>query len=86
MSLALFEAGSLICAVASSSTALIVGRAIAGVGDAGILAGNLNIISLSTTLEKRATYIGLVGSLYAMSYQASYYYKMSGIADSHPVL
>jgi len=32
----IFELGSLICGVAPNSTALIVGRAIAGVGGAGI--------------------------------------------------
>lgn len=34
-----FELGSLICAVAPSSTALIVGRAIAGLGSAGLFSG-----------------------------------------------
>ena len=35
----LFEVGSIICGTAPSSTAFIVGRAIAGVGAAGIFAG-----------------------------------------------
>lgn len=39
--MAIFEIGSVICAVAPSSTVLIVGRAIAGVGGAGIVAGSL---------------------------------------------
>jgi MFS family permease len=37
--LAIFELGSLICGVAPNSTALIIGRAIAGVGAAGIFSG-----------------------------------------------
>ena len=43
----LFEIGSLICAVAPSSVVLIVGRAVAGTGVAGIFSGALVIISLS---------------------------------------
>jgi MFS family permease len=35
----LFEVGSIFCGAAPSSTAFIVGRAIAGVGAAGIFAG-----------------------------------------------
>lgn len=35
----LFEVGSVVCGAAPSSTAFIVGRAIAGVGAAGIFAG-----------------------------------------------
>lgn len=52
----IFELGSLICGVAPSSTALIVGRAVAGVGAAGIFSGSLIIIAFSTPLEKRAMY------------------------------
>lgn len=63
---AFFELGSVICGAAPTSTALIVGRAIAGIGCAGILAGNLNIISLSAPLEKRPLYLGLVGSMYVL--------------------
>lgn len=66
LSLAFFELGSLSSGVAPTSTALIVGRVISGVGEAGIIAGNLNIISLSAPLEKRAIYIGLVGSMYVL--------------------
>lgn len=45
--IAVFELGSLICAVAPSSTALIVGRAIAGIGVGGIFSGALIIIAHS---------------------------------------
>ena len=40
LSVVIFEVGSLICAVAKSSTTLIVGRAIAGVGAAGLSSGS----------------------------------------------
>src|SRR5277367_735422 len=45
--LTLFELGSLICGVSQSSTMLIVGRAVAGMGAAGLFSGALNIISHS---------------------------------------
>lgn len=60
----LFELGCLISAVAPNSVTLIVGRAIAGIGDAGVLAGNMNIISLMAPLDKRPIYIGMVGAMY----------------------
>jgi len=41
----IFEIGSLICALASSSTVLIVGRAIAGIGVGGLFSGALVIIA-----------------------------------------
>ena len=40
LSVVVFEVGSLICAVAKSSTTLIVGRAVAGVGAAGLSSGS----------------------------------------------
>jgi MFS family permease len=48
----LFELGSLICGVAPSSTVFIVGRAVAGLGTAGIFNGGLTIISTVVPLEK----------------------------------
>jgi len=47
----IFELGSLICGVAPNSTALIVGRAIAGVGGAGIA-------SVRTHLSLTSAYSG----------------------------
>ena len=63
VTLALFELGSLICAVAPSSTVLIVGRAIAGLGCAGIFAACLVIIAMSVPLAKRPTYMAIVGAV-----------------------
>lgn len=62
--LGLFELGSLICGAAPSSNALIVGRAIAGLGCAGVFAGCLVIISMSVPLAKRPVYMAAVGSMY----------------------
>lgn len=51
--LALFELGSLLCGVATSSKMLIVGRAVAGMGGSGITNGALTIIALCSPMEKR---------------------------------
>jgi MFS family permease len=40
-----FEFGSLLCGVANSSTLLIVGRAVAGLGGSGLLNGGLTILN-----------------------------------------
>ncbi|KAK4665413.1 hypothetical protein QC763_401570 [Podospora pseudopauciseta] len=56
----IFELGSALCGAAVSSTMLIVGRAIAGVGAAGIINGALIIISCSVPMEKRPGLIGIV--------------------------
>lgn len=63
VTLGLFELGSLICGVAPNSSVLIVGRAIAGLGCAGIFAGCMVIIAMSMPLAKRPTYMALVGAM-----------------------
>ncbi|MCJ1243902.1 MFS sugar transporter [Trapelia coarctata] len=63
----IFELGSLICGVAPNSVALIVGRAIAGVGSAGIFSGGLIIIAYSVPLAKRPIYTGLIGAMYGVA-------------------
>ncbi|KAI1419238.1 major facilitator superfamily domain-containing protein [Xylaria sp. FL1777] len=56
---AVFEIGSLLCATAVSSNMFIVGRAIAGLGGAGIINGALTIVSGSSPMEKRPALIGI---------------------------
>ncbi|PSN68221.1 MFS general substrate transporter, partial [Corynespora cassiicola Philippines] len=63
----IFEVGSLICGVAPSSTVLIVGRALAGLGAAGLFSGALIIIAFSTPLEKRAMYTALVSAVFGIA-------------------
>jgi MFS family permease len=41
-SILLFELGSVVCGAAPSSAAFIVGRALAGIGAAGIFAGSVS--------------------------------------------
>jgi MFS family permease len=53
--------------VAPTSTALIVGRAIAGVGSAGIFSGALIILAYSVPLAKRPMYSGFIGSMYGIA-------------------
>lgn len=60
---AIFEVGSLLCGAAQSSTMLIISRAIAGMGGAGLMNGALTIISVAVELPKRPIYMGaMMGS------------------------
>ncbi len=63
----LFELGSLVSAVAPNSIALIVGRAIAGVGGAGIIAGVYILIALSGPTSRRPVITGLVGATFGIA-------------------
>ncbi|KAF2022737.1 MFS general substrate transporter [Setomelanomma holmii] len=65
--ISIFEVGSLICGVAPNSTALIIGRAVAGVGAAGIYSGAVLIITNTVPLRKRPAYMGLVGGMYGLA-------------------
>ena len=51
--MAVFELGSLICGVSTSSTMFIIGRAIAGSGASGILNGGMTIVHSSVAQRKR---------------------------------
>ena len=57
----IFEVGSLICGVAPSMRVLILGRAVTGVGAAGIFGGGMLIVAELTPLHNRAQYLGLMG-------------------------
>ncbi|KAG9841876.1 alpha/beta hydrolase BEM46/Esterase/lipase/thioesterase, partial [Aureobasidium melanogenum] len=63
----IFELGSFLCGIAPSSTALIVGRAIAGVGSAGLFSGAILIVANSVPLRSRPTYTGLIGAMYGLA-------------------
>ncbi|KAJ5792036.1 MFS toxin efflux pump [Penicillium pulvis] len=63
----IFEVGSLICGVAPSSTVLIVGRAIAGIGVGGIFSGALVIISMTVPLAKRPLVFGVYGMVWGIA-------------------
>ncbi|KAL2106926.1 hypothetical protein VUR80DRAFT_5946 [Thermomyces stellatus] len=55
---AVFELGSLVCGLARDSATLIAGRAVAGVGGAGIFSGAFTVLAYSVPLEKRPVYTG----------------------------
>ncbi|KAJ7197953.1 major facilitator superfamily domain-containing protein [Mycena pura] len=63
----IFEIGSAVCGTAPSSDALIVGRAIAGLGSAGIFTGALLIVVHAVPLGKLPIYTGLIGSMYGIA-------------------
>ncbi|KAK3901419.1 putative HC-toxin efflux carrier TOXA [Staphylotrichum tortipilum] len=67
ISIFIFELGSLICGVAPNSTALIVGRAIAGMGAAGIGSGAYTIVAFSAPPKKRPVFTGIIGTAYGIA-------------------
>ncbi|KAI9837895.1 MAG: hypothetical protein M1837_002685 [Sclerophora amabilis] len=67
LSILVFEIGSLICAVGNNSTTLVIGRAIAGVGGAGISSGAFTIIALTAPPRQRPAFIGILGASYGIA-------------------
>jgi hypothetical protein len=65
--LSVFELGSILCAAATSSTMLIVGRAVAGAGAAALFSGSMTIIAYSVPLRRRPVYIGFLSSMFGIS-------------------
>ena len=62
-----FEVGSLVCAVAPSSTALIVGRAVAGMGTARLFSGSIVILAYTLHLRQRPLAFGLIGAMWGIA-------------------
>ncbi|KAI9147511.1 Efflux pump alnA [Paramyrothecium foliicola] len=57
----LFEVGSAICGAAPNMEAMIVGRAICGVGGAGLYVGCMTLIAQTTSLQERPLYVSATG-------------------------
>ncbi|KUJ11345.1 MFS general substrate transporter [Mollisia scopiformis] len=57
----LFEVGSAVCGAAPTINALIVGRAICGVGGAGMYVGVMTLLAATTTMHERPMYVGGTG-------------------------
>ncbi len=53
--------------MAPSSTALIVGRAIAGLGAAGVGTGCYTMIGFAAPPSKRPLYTGIIGAAYGIA-------------------
>lgn len=60
-SVVIFEAGSAVCGAALTMNALIVGRAICGIGGMSLYLGTINMVSVLTTEAERPIYLGFVG-------------------------
>ncbi|TGO43588.1 hypothetical protein BOTNAR_1853g00010 [Botryotinia narcissicola] len=65
--IAIFELGSLICATATSSNMLIIGRAIAGAGVGGLFTGSIIIVVYSLPLRKRPLAMGIISSMWGIA-------------------
>ena len=53
VAIVVFEIGSAVCGAAPSSMALIIGRAVAGLGSAGIFSGAILIVANTVPLKSR---------------------------------
>ncbi|KAF9887398.1 hypothetical protein FE257_010253 [Aspergillus nanangensis] len=63
----IFEIGSAVCGASPNSVALIIGRAVAGIGGAGIFSGALIIIAKSVPLAKRPAFTGVIGAVWGIA-------------------
>ena len=57
----LFEVGSAVCGAAPTMDALIIGRAICGVGGSGMYVGVMTLLAATTTMHERPMYVGGTG-------------------------
>jgi MFS family permease len=64
VSLLLFEIGSAICGAANMMDVLIFGRALAGLGGAGLYVGILTLLSALTTPTERPLYVASTGLIW----------------------
>ncbi|CAJ2500196.1 Uu.00g030490.m01.CDS01 [Anthostomella pinea] len=66
LSMFVFELGSIISGWAPTSAVLIIGRAIAGFGSAGILTGSFVIVATAVPLKVRPIYTAVVGLMFGV--------------------
>ena len=66
LALAVFEVGSLVCALAPSSTPFIIGRAVAGSGAGGVLSGSYVITARTVPMKIRPAYIAAVSMMFSI--------------------
>lgn len=69
--------------MAPTSTALIIGRAIAGLGSAGIFTGALVTIAYTVPLVKRPIFFGLIGGMYGIASVAGPLVSFSSLAQAY---
>ncbi|KAL2159786.1 hypothetical protein VTH06DRAFT_1919 [Thermothelomyces fergusii] len=66
-SIIVFEIGSVICGAAPTSTVLIIGRAVAGLGAAGIFSGGVLVMIPMIPLHRRPAFQGLFGVVFGIA-------------------
>ncbi|KAI0598451.1 major facilitator superfamily domain-containing protein [Biscogniauxia sp. FL1348] len=66
LSMLVFELGSILGGWAPSSASLIIGRAVAGLGSAGILTGSFVIVATAVPLTVRPVYTAVVGLMFGV--------------------
>ncbi|KAK5988366.1 Rubrofusarin-specific efflux pump aurT [Cladobotryum mycophilum] len=67
VAIVIFEVGSAVCGASPTSTGFIIGRAIAGLGSAGIFSGSTVILTQILPIQKRPMVVGLMGSMFGIS-------------------
>lgn len=67
ITIVVFEVGSVICAAAPSSSVFIFGRAVAGLGSAGIFSGAMMIMIPMIPLHKRPMFQSMFGMVFGMA-------------------
>ncbi|KAI1616419.1 putative aflatoxin efflux pump [Exophiala viscosa] len=65
--LVIFEIGSALCGAAPSSSAFIAGRAVAGMGAAGVFSGGIMILIPLVPLRRRPTFTAVFGMVFGIS-------------------
>lgn len=65
--IAIFEIGSIICGAATNSTTFIIGRAVAGLGSAGLFSGAIILMVHTIPLHKRPAYVGSLGMVFGVA-------------------
>ncbi|KAJ7474899.1 ABC transporter [Mycena latifolia] len=63
----IFELGSLVCGVSHNMGTLIAGRAVSGLGSAGLFVAMLQTISQATRLEDRPKFMGMFGAVFGLA-------------------
>ncbi|KAI1211264.1 MFS general substrate transporter [Annulohypoxylon truncatum] len=64
---AVFEVGSLVSAAAPDSASFVVGRAVAGMGTAGLFSGSIVILSYALPLRRRPFMFGMFGCMWGIA-------------------
>ncbi|TLS31505.1 hypothetical protein PpBr36_02221 [Pyricularia pennisetigena] len=67
MSVIIFETGSLISALSTASYVLIIGRAVSGLGNAGLATGSYVVIAKVVPPRLKATFLGLFGAAWGIA-------------------